>query len=248
MKIARSRLVNLFVSLGCLKAEKWSNEVLEGRVASICELFELSTPIDEEYQKVFRRVHEAVKNKEEIFIVDDIEKPIVEPIQRVDKSLRLSSVETVAEGRVRNNGEDGIGGGEVADIVAEETEDSIDISENSERKSVCSSRRKLLPPAEYMSSWGTWEWMPGYEVDMFFLSGKSGTIVEIADATKRKKISVQRHLITLLRFGMVVWDEGDVFRSATREERINFIDHGIKETFKPLGAFIVRKPMFEPFD
>jgi hypothetical protein len=87
--------------------------------------------------------------------------------------------------------------------------------------------------------------MPGHAIDQFFLNGGSGTITEIMEATKRKRVSVQRQLLVLLRLGLVIWGENDVFRSATREERIDFIDHGIKEKFRPMGTFVTRKPCFE---
>ena len=96
---------------------------------------------------------------------------------------------------------------------------------------------------QYLSEWGTWIWMPGYEIDQFFLAGGVGTIPEIMEATDRKRKSVQRHLLLLHRFGLIIWGEGNVFRMATREERIAFIENGIKEKFRPIGAFVVRKPM-----
>ena len=97
MKIAKSRLVNLFVHLGCPKAEKWSNEVLEGRVGSICELFDLGMPVDEKYRKLFEKVYSGVQNKEAIIIVDDDESPIEEPIQRVETELLMPGYETPVE-------------------------------------------------------------------------------------------------------------------------------------------------------
>ena len=219
MRVAKSRLVNLFVHLGCPKAEKWSNDVLEGRVAAICELFDLEMPIDDEYRKLFKKVYGEVKENGSVTIVDDAEEPVTVPVQRVDTSLRLHPDETPFEQERRKRGHK-------------------TASEPPPKK-----RGQRGDYGQYLSEWGTWNWMPGYEVDKFFLAGGSGTIAEISEVTHRKRVSVQRHLLLLLRFGLIIWGEGDVFRSATRAERIHFIDHGIKKTYRPMGVFVVRKPM-----
>ena len=222
MRIEKSRLVNLFVLLGCPKAEKWSNEVLEGRVGAICELFDLDMPIEKSYRKLFEKVFTAVQTKEEIVIINDSEEPAVKPIQRVDTRLRLPPIETPAE---RQRGK--------------KRQQRVEVVKKQKRN------RGHSKYSEYLSEWGTWKWMPGHAIDQFFLAGGSGTITEIMKATKRKRVSVQRQLLVLLRFGLVIWGENDVFRAATREERIDFIDHGIKEKFRPMGVFVIRKPDFE---
>jgi hypothetical protein len=228
MQVEKSRLVNLFVLLGCPKAEKWSNEVLEGRVGAICELFDLSTPIEKPYRKLFEKVYAAAKTKEEIIIIDDAEEPVVEPIKRIDANLRLPPFETPVEQQERQKGKKK--------------------PKNIEPVKKCKRDRGQSRYSEYLSEWGTWKWMPGHIIDQFFLNGGMGTIAEIAEATKRKRVSVQQQLLVLLRFGLVVWGENDVFRAATREERIDFIDHGIKEKFRPMGVFVVRKPDFEDME
>ena len=257
MRIAKSRVVNLFIELGCPKAEKWSNEVLEGRVGLICELYGLDKEIDKSYRKFFEKVYTAVQNGVEIIIVDDSEEPVVEPVQRVDTELRLPPYETPVEERERRASKRGKSKNDVQEdqVCAEsitEAEASKSLGETLVEpaaaketvKPVSKRRNKRQDYSKYLSKWGTWIWMPGYAIDEYLLAGGAGTVEEIAVATKRKLVSVQRQLILLLRFGLVIWDENDVFRAATREERIDFIEHGIKEKFRPLGKFIVRKPDF----
>jgi hypothetical protein len=239
MKIAKSRLVNLFVHLGCPKAEKWSNEVLEGRVGSICELFDLGMPVVEGYRKLFEKVYAAVQNKEAITIVDDDEDPVDEPIQRVDTGLRMPDYETPVEQQERQKPKQK----RKQKVVDTPAEPEVAGEIVAKAAKPATSKRKKTDYGQYLSEWGTWKWMPGYEIDLFFLAGGFGTIDEIAAATKRKRVSVQRHLLLLLRFGLVIWGKEDVFRVATREERIDFIDHGIKEKFRPMSAFVVRKPL-----
>jgi len=243
MQIAKSRLVNLFVHLGCPKAEKWSNEVLEHRAAAICELFDLEMEVNSEYRKFFEKLYAAVQAKVEITIVDDDSEPAVDPIQRIDTSLKLPPFETPVEQQERQEKTQKWGRKKVTDVAADPSEEQAE--EPAEPRTPQKRERKGQPPnyGQYLSEWGTWIWMPGYEIDQFFLAGGSGTIPEIMAATDRKRVSVQRHLLLLLRFGLVIWGEGDVFRMATREERIEFMDHGIKEKFRPIGTFVVRKPM-----
>jgi len=235
MRIAKSRLVNLFVQLGCPKAEKWSNEVLEGRIGNIYELFDLTTPVNEKYRKLFEKVYTAAKSKESILIVDDDEDPIDEPILRVDTSLRMSPYETPVEQMERQRGQKRTPKQEAADHP-------VEVEAAAEVTSPATRTRKRQDYSQYLSEWGTWKWMPGYDIDEFFLAGGSGTVEEIAKATKRKRVSVQRHLLLLHRFGLIIWGDGDIFRKATREERIDFIDNGIQEKFRPMSPFVVRKP------
>jgi len=239
MQVAKSRLVNLFVLLGCPKAEKWSNEVLECRAAAICELFDLEMEVDEKYRKLFERLYAAVQAKEEITIVDDDSEPVVDPIQRIDSSLKLPPFETPVEQQKRQEKTQKKRRKKETEVAADSSEEQPEPQERQKRG------RKRQDPnyGQYLSEWGTWIWMPGYEVDQFFLAGGSGTIPEIMAATDRKRKSVQRHLLLLHRFGLIIWGEGDVFRMATREERIEFMDRGIKEKFRPIGTFVVRKPM-----
>jgi len=238
MQVAKSRLVNLFVLLGCPKAEKWSNEVLEYRAAAICELFDLEMEVDKEYRKFFEKLYAAVQNKEPITIVDDVAKPVVSPVQRIDTSLKLPPFETPVEQQERQEKAHKCRKKD-AEVAADPSEELTEPQEPQKRGRT----QQQSNYGQYLSEWGTWTWTPGYEIDQFFLAGGSGTIPQIMAATDRKRVSVQRHLLLLLRFGLVIWDEGGVFRKATREERIEFIDQGIKDKFRPMGVFVVRKPV-----
>jgi len=75
------------------------------------------------------------------------------------------------------------------------------------------------------------------------LPDASGAMSERMGNVAVGNTATQRHLLLLHRFGLIIWGEGNVFRMATREERIAFIENGIKERFRPIGAFVVRKPM-----
>jgi hypothetical protein len=71
MRIAKSRVVNLFIILGCPKAAKWNDEILAGRVATMHEVFDLEMQVGEQYQKLFEKVYNDSKDNTAIEIIDD---------------------------------------------------------------------------------------------------------------------------------------------------------------------------------
>jgi hypothetical protein len=97
MRIAKSRVVNLFIMLGCPKAVKWNNEVLTGRVATIHELFSLDMALDEKYKKLFEKIYQAAKDNIAIEIIDDTDNPAEEIIRNVDTTLKMKPIEESTE-------------------------------------------------------------------------------------------------------------------------------------------------------
>jgi hypothetical protein len=93
MRIAKSRVVNLLITLGCPKAAKWSDEILAGRVATIHEVFDLEMNVGEKYRSLFEKVYKASKDNAVIEIIDDSQNPAEELLQNVDTNLRMKPVE-----------------------------------------------------------------------------------------------------------------------------------------------------------
>jgi hypothetical protein len=93
MRIAKSRVVNLLITLGCPKAAKWSDEILAGRVATIHEVFDLEMNVGEKYQSLFEKVYKASKDNAVIEILDDSQNPAEELLQNVDTTLRMKPTE-----------------------------------------------------------------------------------------------------------------------------------------------------------
>ncbi|MDR2115852.1 MAG: hypothetical protein LBP87_05670 [Planctomycetaceae bacterium] len=99
MRIAKSRVVNLFILLGCPKAVKWNNEVLAGRVATLHELFDPAMEIDNNYRALFEKVYNASKNNIAIDIIDDTNNPVVAIIRNTDAvTLKMKPIEEPPEG------------------------------------------------------------------------------------------------------------------------------------------------------
>jgi hypothetical protein len=99
MRVVKSRVVNLFITLGCPKAMKWNNDVLTGRVGTLHELFDLDMEIDEKYRGLFTKIYNAAKNNLTIDIVDDSDSPVEALIKNVSAVVKMKPVEEVPEGQ-----------------------------------------------------------------------------------------------------------------------------------------------------
>ncbi|MDR0611057.1 MAG: hypothetical protein LBG58_13175 [Planctomycetaceae bacterium] len=93
MRIAKSRVVNLFILLGCPKAAKWNDEILAGRVATMHEVFDLEMQVDKKYQPLFEKIYKASKENLAIDIIDDSHNPVESLLRNVDTDLRMKPIE-----------------------------------------------------------------------------------------------------------------------------------------------------------
>jgi hypothetical protein len=75
LKIARSKLVNLFITLGCTTAPEWNDEQLQQRFDAIPDMFPADT-VAGLYQKAFDRLRICKSEGIPVFILDDTAKPI----------------------------------------------------------------------------------------------------------------------------------------------------------------------------
>ncbi|MDR2170715.1 MAG: hypothetical protein LBP59_11280 [Planctomycetaceae bacterium] len=132
-----------------------------------------------------------------------------------------------------------------------QAENKTDASDKPKRTRTKNTQESLLARqihkedwSDVMSPYGTWRWLSRYPLDIFFAEGHSGTLEQIMQALNFTERSAQRHLGELLRTGIIVFDEKlQVFRTATRDERIQFIDNGAHKTFKPFCAVAIREWM-----
>jgi len=363
LRIAKSRIINLFLKLGCSKASKWTDDVLEGRVATIHEVFVPSMLVNDPYEKMFTKLYNASRLCESVEIVDDSEEPVEPILKSVDVNLRMMPVppespdpavlmqnrkeqfepdavedtpdiepqeppvvesDTLGSEEINTSEPDAVedtpdSGGKLMSVLDAVCKVLVDagtplkvrvisktiieqglwlttgntpeatvnasvcmdikkkggqsrfikvspscytvrpdiqpnemicttrrlrgVSQNKKYDSQSRFRAQSKNPQYYanlMSDWGTWQWSSGYKVDEFLLNDGQGTLESIADTLKLSVTTVRNQLGTLIRFGLVIYQDDGVFRAASRDERISFIDHGIKETYRPLGVFINR--------
>jgi hypothetical protein len=92
MLVAKSRVVNLFILLGCPKAAKWNDDILTGRVATLHELFEPEMEIDSKYQKLFEKIYNASKNGTSIEIINDADNPVEPLLKNMDVVSRMKPI------------------------------------------------------------------------------------------------------------------------------------------------------------
>jgi hypothetical protein len=248
LSVERSKIINMFTVLRCPKAALWSDNVLEGRVAAMYELFDPEMEIDNRYKLVYLEVIKASSKGDKIVIIDDRAKPVESPI-----SFDFNDINSVPREYV----------------MVEDTDDDIEVKPKkskkgkkekniwTERKSIEdfvalvgeygeekamemyeNSKKNIQQPVlqryhDKMTEWGTWLWCDTHVVDEYFLSGNQGTIEQISEKTGLTKRSLQLCLPKLVQYGMIVYQDDEVFRASTREERITFVDYGVQYQFKP---------------
>lgn len=90
MRVARSRVVNMFLRLGCKPAYTWNDATLQGRIDRLQELFSLDMDAGDS-DKLFRKLWKALDGKEEIELLDDTEEPAEKLIgeEDVPKKARM---------------------------------------------------------------------------------------------------------------------------------------------------------------
>jgi hypothetical protein len=295
MNVPKSRIVNLFILLGCSKAALWDNEVLAGRIESLPELFVPEMVIRNgeypEYQELFKHIYDLTKAGQRVTVYDDSNAPVVQLIPSIDRNLTMKTEVETAKEQVDNNStsnsienssetnvqiENGtkskktkqsksnvkfndvfdsvVANIDKVDSIIDEAVEQVERRKKSRRKAVkqdgtgevkvpkyksiakvlLERQQQKVDWSDVMSVYGSFKWSIRYQIDLFFAAGNSGTLEEVATVSKVSILQAKRHLLELIRTGVVVYDvEQKVFRGATREERIRYIDEGAPKIFKP---------------